>query len=96
MKAESIDDSSEGSKLYPPLLEAVLVLYDKDSSEVGGSESIVLVVSEANHYLLYESTIWDSCRVTYLVNNKSRLVPESIQKADNNDYVLTRTGSLKV
>ena len=30
------------------------------------------------------------------MNDKSRLVPESIQKADNNDYVLTRTSSLKV
>ena len=57
MKAESTDDSSRGSKPYLLLLEAVLVLYNKDSSEVGGSKSIVLIVSEANHYLLYESTI---------------------------------------
>ena len=96
MKAESIDDSSRGSKPYLPLLKAVLVLYNKDSSEVGGSESIVLIVSEANHYLLYESTVWDSYRVIYLMNDKSRLVPESIRKADDNDYILTETSSLKV
>ena len=57
MKAESTDDSSRGSKLYLPLLEAVLALCDKDGSEVGGSESMVLAVSEANHYLLYESIV---------------------------------------
>ena len=77
-------------------MEVVLVLYNEDSSEVGESESIVLVVSETNHYPLYESTVWDSYRVIYLVNDKSRLVPESIQKADDNNYVLTRTSSLKV
>ena len=57
MKVESTDNSSRGNKLYLPLLEAVLVLYNKDSSEVRGSKSIVLIVSEANHYLLYESTV---------------------------------------
>ena len=57
MKAKSIDNSSRSSKLYLPLLEVVLVLYNKDSSEVGGNKSIVLIVSEANHYLLYKSTV---------------------------------------